>query len=532
MRAAIPLLLLSTSACFPGAGYSPDDMGSANGGYAPPAGNPHLPPSGGAPQAPAPGPTVPAAPASPTCSADATVGSCAGNQLTYCDDGQNQQIDCSANGKVCAFDPTNEWFDCLAPATTLADSCGSVTEEGLCDGHNLVYCSDGKLLGADCGQNGGTCGWIASKSWYDCVAVGSRNPRVDTCPGVPAEGVCAADILGVCDGGTITKTDCAAAGARCVVDTSGLASCVVDEPASACGAIDGVGECQGDSVVWCDGNALASLDCAAGGRVCGWNADQGFFDCVDAPVVVDPCNGITGEGICSAGLLTYCDGTGLVDVACDFGCGWNADAAYFDCLPEPVDPCGGIDTAGICDGNVLTYCDGLGLVSAECAYGCGWNTVTTLSECLPEPVDPCGGIAAAGLCTGSTLQYCQNGAVVVVEECVFGCAFDALAGLSTCLPPPPVDPCDGIDAWGICEGDTLAFCQDATLIVEDCAFGCGVLEDGTAVCLEDPNACGDIDAVGTCDGDALWYCQDGTLVTESCAFGCGFDEATGFFICL
>lgn len=417
------------------------------------------------------------------CSAEATTGSCDGNLLSYCHEGNDYTLNCASSDKVCAWDPTNEWYDCLAPATVISDDCGAVTEEGVCDGGQLRYCSEGQLLGADCADHGGVCGWVPSKSWYDCVAVGSRKPPTPgTCSGVPAAGSCSGDALSVCTDGVVEVTDCGATGGTCVVDASGMASCAVPVPAGSCGDIDTVGECQGDTVVWCDGGALASLDCGAAGRLCGWNGTQQFYDCVDA-APVDPCGGVDEAGVCDGDVLSYCQGGELYTQVCDFGCGWSDAASYYDCAPEPVtpvDPCGGIDAIGVCDGTILSYCDADVVVVNDCLYGCGFNPVSGLSECLQAPEDPCA----------------------------------------------------GVDTAGICDADLLLYCQDATLVQEPCAFGCGVSPDGVAQCLPDPAACGDVDAVGLCDGDTLWYCQDETLMSETCAFGCGYDVAAGLYSCL
>jgi len=37
-----------------------------------------------------------------------------------------------------------------------------------------------------------------------------------------------------------------------------------------CGEVDWLGECDGDTLVWCEDDALQSVDCSANGRSCGW----------------------------------------------------------------------------------------------------------------------------------------------------------------------------------------------------------------------------------------------------------------------
>ncbi len=44
-----------------------------------------------------------------------------------------------------------------------------------------------------------------------------------------------------------------------------------------CGDVTYEGECQGDTVVWCE-NGLQSEDCGASG--CGWGQEYGFYTCL------------------------------------------------------------------------------------------------------------------------------------------------------------------------------------------------------------------------------------------------------------
>lgn len=46
-----------------------------------------------------------------------------------------------------------------------------------------------------------------------------------------------------------------------------------------CGDVDYLGECDGDTLRWCEDDALREVDC--GDRVCGWRNDDIGFDCVN-----------------------------------------------------------------------------------------------------------------------------------------------------------------------------------------------------------------------------------------------------------
>jgi hypothetical protein len=48
-----------------------------------------------------------------------------------------------------------------------------------------------------------------------------------------------------------------------------------------CGALTYQGECQGQTVVWCD-NGKQSLDCESMGMQCGWDEANNFYNCIPA----------------------------------------------------------------------------------------------------------------------------------------------------------------------------------------------------------------------------------------------------------
>ena len=84
-------------------------------------------------------------------------------------------------------------------------------------------------------------------------------------------------------------------------------------------------------------------------------------------------------------------------------------------------------------------------------------------------------------------------------------------------PERPVDPCEGIDELGICEGDVAARCRGGRVERVDCAAlgaPCGWASDQAGnTCL-----CGEgLDYLGRCDGDVATYCEEGALRVQDCA---------------
>jgi hypothetical protein len=185
------------------------------------------------------------------------------------------------------------------------------------------------------------------------------------------------------------------------------------DPGGGCGAIDYLGECQGDVAVWCDGAALAQVDCRAQGTTCEWIDDQIGYYCrapeagevadafVPPPPVPDAfvppppepgCDlGFLGE--CQGDVARFCAGDSLVEVDCTaFGqiCDYVNDVVGYYCADAvaPVDECGGVDYTGYCDGDTVIWCDGGRLYSVDCAATgeiCGWVSEDGGYFCLGGP---------------------------------------------------------------------------------------------------------------------------------------------------
>lgn len=105
------------------------------------------------------------------------------------------------------------------------------------------------------------------------------------------------------------------------------------EGGGACGGVTYTGECQGDAVVWCEGGALQQVDCAAKGKVCGWQDDTIGNNCLDAPT--SACGDLTYQGRCEGAVLSWCENDAVQTVDCGADgrtCGWQNGDIGNNCL--------------------------------------------------------------------------------------------------------------------------------------------------------------------------------------------------------
>lgn len=128
-----------------------------------------------------------------------------------------------------------------------------------------------------------------------------------------------------------------------------------------CGNIDSVGQCSGQTAVFCDGDTLARQSC----EQCGWSDADGGFRCIAAGT--DPCEGESEAGSCDGNVASWCD-NGVLRTrdcgACGEVCGDVPDVGGAYCQE---DACGGIDFLGECQGDVAVWCDDGNLRQRDCA---------------------------------------------------------------------------------------------------------------------------------------------------------------------
>jgi len=150
--------------------------------------------------------------------------------------------------------------DCSTGCEPPPDKCGGISFEGCCaeDG-SLKYCENNAITSVDC-RSYDNCGWDQDNGWYDC-GFSTEGPEEfpKDCPG---EGEC----------GDVTED----------------------------------GECDGDTLKWCDEGALETLDCTTDGMLCGEDPeDAAKFACVcPAECEKDATQCLqdgTGREVCKAG---------------------------------------------------------------------------------------------------------------------------------------------------------------------------------------------------------------------------------------
>ena len=241
--------------------------------------------------------------------------------------------------------------------------------------------------------------------------------------------------------------------------------------ANDCFGVTWEGCCAGDALYYCDtmsgecpGGAevcLVKLACAAG-SVCGWSADDGFFQCASPPALPDPQGGLScGWYVCAPD----CAGRDCGPDGCGGSCGACPEGeACFDGGCHPEEGCVAGTTPG-CDGCLCEAC-----VCALDPYCCetAWDGI-----CVQECVEDCGGC-------GPCVPDC-TGKVCGDDGCggtCGACEGDSLCCGGGCLPLI----CTIENEHGVCHGPTV------------CANGQGTC----AAKAPDPEVCNGLD--DDCDG--------------------------------
>jgi agmatine deiminase len=212
-----------------------------------------------------------------TCGNITDFGCCQGAVLKYCDSGKLQMMDCTTQPS-CGWSSSSGYYDCgtaggsdtsgkyVKNCDVLTDAavpdgvkldggstgCGKVTEEGCCDGQTVWYCDGGVLTNINCSSNP-SCGWDSSYSYYDCGTSGGADPsgtNPKSCAGV------------VGDGG-MPKSD-------------GIK--LPDGGGTGCGTVSEEGCCDGQTLKYCDGGVLETMDCTSSPS-CGWDSSYSYYDC-------------------------------------------------------------------------------------------------------------------------------------------------------------------------------------------------------------------------------------------------------------
>lgn len=246
------------------------------------------------------------------------------------------------------------------------------------------------------GGSGGGSGGAAGENSGGAAAGANAGP----CGDITEDGQCEKAQVAYCDGGEVSRLDCASVGANCVV-SAGRAQCEVPSRTASCGQLTALGTCDGALLKYCDSKSVvvataAQIDCAAYGQTCDPDAaSDGGAQCV--PVGACPAT-LTESGSCAGNVLHFCDaGSEYV-----FDCGADeckVVGGFADCfMPSTLTGCGTETEAGRCDGSTLVRCQSE-LVSREDCATLGLTCVSgSPSACLPTT---CPSTCASGLtCSG------------------------------------------------------------------------------------------------------------------------------------
>jgi len=197
---------------------------------------------------------------STACGSVTDNGQCDGAVLTYCDSGTKKSLDCASVSSACQL--VQGKASCVAASREL--SCGSLTKLGSCDGAIIRYCDETGMVGVpraiDCAAYGQKCSpTAAADGGALCVPQGP-------CPtDVTDAGVCGTNHLKFCQDSQLYDFDCGLDTCKIV---SGFADCFMAEIATGCGTETVQGRCDGQTRIGCSGNTVTSEDCAALGLEC------------------------------------------------------------------------------------------------------------------------------------------------------------------------------------------------------------------------------------------------------------------------
>lgn len=186
--------------------------------------------------------------------------------------------------------------------------------------------------------------------------------------------------------------------------------------------------------------------------------------------------------------------------------------------PTPSAGCGSITAAGQCEQNnmVAAYCVNNQVRRDVCPQSqhCAYLPSASGYRCVDTLTDSCQGITAFGECNGGTLSWCSNGQLLQrpCTQCGERCELvNNQVGYACVSGTTPVG-CGNVTAEGYCDGNTIVWCDTDTNTVKrwTCPYGspCGTPPGyASATCL-----CGSISQAGTCQDNIFYYCYDGVVL--------------------
>ncbi len=177
--------------------------------------------------------------------------------------GVGGEATCTVMSFFARVDLADAW---LAHEIAASDPCDGETLAGRCDGETAIWCESDTLMTEDCAAASLECG-LDSSDRYRCVS------PLDPCDGETLAGRCDGDTAIWCESDAVQSLDCTISGQRCGTTGTGQHRCM-DE----CDALGFEGECVGGTARWCDEGTILERDCAACDQACGDTAgDLGFY---------------------------------------------------------------------------------------------------------------------------------------------------------------------------------------------------------------------------------------------------------------
>lgn len=173
---------------------------------------------------------------------------------------------------------------------------------------------------ASCSNNGGV-NWDNWKA-YDISSGYSVRYCDYSCPGGSTDPTCHQD-------GAFCNTS-----SECCYSSCNSGVCGDSQPsAGGCGDVTYEGSCQGNSVTWCESGTLNESSCDPG-SVCGWDSANNFYGCISDQS--GDCGDVTYEGECQGNTVAWCENGTLHESTCNAGstCGWDSGSSFYSCIPD------------------------------------------------------------------------------------------------------------------------------------------------------------------------------------------------------
>jgi alpha-tubulin suppressor-like RCC1 family protein len=451
---------------------------------------------------------------------------------------------------------------CNALGKCYVDPCGSIPQDGCCDGQTLRACSGDfngtkSLVSTDCSAQGRVCSWFGGASSYFCtlndLGADPSGKLPKACPGKCApdckDKTCGDDGCGgtcgsckenyTCDAGTCTavcQPDCT--GQTCGPDGCGgvCGNCGIGQSCTAgqcvadpCEGVPAKGCCDGNVERICYKGKIQSTNCTPFGMRCGWGTKQNAYSC-----------GWTDGGVDPGGTPKLCPGATCASDCVNKECGSNGCGGNCGFCPAGS-PCmaNGKCCKATCIGKGPGASDGCGGTCGICGPGYVWDMATGQCACVPQctgkncGADGCGG--ACGKCASNSTCDTATDQCKCVKKCDGKtCGDDGCGGLCGACAKG-----FGCNTAGQCENLCKPNCAGKTCGDDGCGGTCGTCSTSEFCEAKESSCrskqCPEVPGAGCCVGDTVKTCTpDGAASTDCGKQGnvCGWDAGKKTYGCV